>query len=155
MFYCQRNDKPKLANILTVQALNNPWGPEIAQAGSQLVRVAQSLSRAISPTFILDVAQEIMIKAKSPRGWSQGHKEQWARELLPEIRMGSNKGNSPPMVPPPRCLPSQSSQLSGASGCSVCLSSPFRTQVCIVVVLFLLYLWVLGAKVRDSDNLSF
>ena len=71
VFYCQRNDKPQLAKILTVEALSHPLGPKIAQAGSCLMQAGQPLSRANSPTFTSDVAQEIVIKKKSPRGRSQ------------------------------------------------------------------------------------
>lgn len=150
VFHCQRNDEPKLANILTVQALNNPWGPEIAQAGSQLVQLHGPQSRANSPTFTLDVAREIMIKANSPSGWSHGHKEQWTRELLPEIRIESNQGNSPPPTPTwshlPRCQPSRAHNRQGPVAV-LSASLPLSEYVCIVVLLFVLHLQVLAVNV--------
>ena len=71
VFYCQRNDKPQLAKILSVEALSHPLGPKIAQAGSCLMQAGQPLSRAKSPTFTSNMAQEIVIREKSPKGWSQ------------------------------------------------------------------------------------
>ena len=71
VFYCQRNDKPQLAKILSVEALSHPLGPKIAQAGSCLMQAGQPLSRAKSPTVTSNMAQEIVIREKSPKGWSQ------------------------------------------------------------------------------------